>query len=141
MRFVDVGGSLEAARDERLTDSSPCLVLRQKGTSGPNFHLTRQVVLELLGLFHSGRGVRDEFVVFDVYADGWNCGSAALCLVWSEADVLTELRSKGYPLDRNDCHVAVFRGWPSDREFTLTWGKIVYRFASQGSGQDPGRSP
>jgi hypothetical protein len=39
-------GSLEAAWDGYCH-----VILRQKGTTGPNFHLPRSLVEELLGLF------------------------------------------------------------------------------------------
>lgn len=75
---------------------------------------------------------RDDFVLFEVSeGDRW-CGLAPLCLAWSEADVLLELRTRGYPLAEGDGHVAVFRGWPSDGEFTMAWGEVVFRFAARG---------
>jgi hypothetical protein len=148
MVYTDVGGSLEAA-----WDGQSHVVLRQRGSEGPSFHLSRQAVLELLGLFHERSAGRDDFVAFETYEDGRSCGPSALCLAWSEADVLVELRSKGYPLDSKDSHVAVFKGWPSDGEFTLTWGEVVFRFVARGSegytgherysrhDSSPGRSP
>jgi hypothetical protein len=134
MGYVDVGGSFEAA-----WDGQSCVVLREKGTTGPNFHLTRQAVLELLGLFHVRSSGRDDFVLFDVSEvedhRPRSCGRVALCLSWSEIDILVELRSRGYPLDKKDGRVAVFRGWPSDREFTLVWGGTTYKFVAQGHEQ------
>lgn len=46
LRFTDLGGAFEAA-----FDGYSCVVLRQKGPQGPNFHLTYNLVKELLGLF------------------------------------------------------------------------------------------
>jgi hypothetical protein len=134
VRFADVGGSLEAAWDGQSR-----VVLRQRGVEGSSFHLTRQVVLELLGLFHEGRGGRDDFVVFETYEGDRHCGPSALCMAWSESDVLVELRSKGYPLDKKDGHTAIFRGWPSDKEFTLAWGEVVFRFVARGRERLSGR--
>lgn len=71
---------------------------------------------------------RDDFVLFDVHEGDRCCGKVALCMAWSEHDILTELRSTNYPLDRKSGHIAVFRGWPSDKEFTLTWGDVVFKF-------------
>jgi hypothetical protein len=126
VKYVVVGGSFEAG-----WDGQSCVVLRQRNTTGPNFHLTRKVVLELLGQFppRGGRGGRDELVVFEVFNGRWHCGSVSLRSSWSEGDVLTELRRKGYPLDESDGHVAVFKSWPTDREFTMAWGEAVFRFA------------
>ena len=45
-KFTDVGGTLEAA-----WDGISRVVLRQKFTKGPNFHLTRELVEKLLELF------------------------------------------------------------------------------------------
>jgi hypothetical protein len=128
VRYVDVGGSLEA-----VFDGVNRVSVRQKGTGGPNFNLTRRCVLDLLGLFPPVGGCRDELVVFEVFEGDRFCGVAALCLAWSEGCVLTELRSKGYPIDRGGVHVASFRGWPSDREFAITWGEAVFRFAVRSS--------
>lgn len=126
MTFVDVGGSVEAC-----FDGVNRVLVRQKGTEGPNFHLTRRCLLDLLSLFPPSGKRLDEFVVFEVYEGDRNCGSAALCLSWSEADVLTEFRSKEFPLAREDGHVAIFKGWPSDRRFTLEWGETVFRFVAR----------
>lgn len=46
IRFTDLTGSLEAA-----FDGYSRVIIRQKGTIGPNFHLTRSLVEELLFLF------------------------------------------------------------------------------------------
>ena len=46
VKFVDVGGSFEAA-----WDCHNMVVVRQKFTNGPNFHLTRELVTKLLELF------------------------------------------------------------------------------------------
>lgn len=48
VRFTDLTGSLEAA-----WDGYSYVILREKGTQGPNFHLSRNLVEELLGLFPS----------------------------------------------------------------------------------------
>lgn len=71
---------------------------------------------------------QDEFVVFDVRENNRLCGTVAINLSWSENDVLVELRSRKYPLDRlvlsiilrNSDHIAVFRDWPSTEKFTIT---------------------
>jgi hypothetical protein len=46
VKFVDVGGIFEAA-----WDGQSVVVVRQKFTTGPNFHLTRDSVAKLLELF------------------------------------------------------------------------------------------
>lgn len=46
LRFTDLGGSFEGA-----FDGYSCVVVREKGTAGPNFHLSRGLVVELLSLF------------------------------------------------------------------------------------------
>lgn len=45
VKFVDVGGIFEAAWDGYR------VVVRQKFTQVPNFHLTRELVVKLLELF------------------------------------------------------------------------------------------
>ena len=50
MKYEDVGGSFEAGYD-----GQSCVVLRLKDSTGLNYHLTRQVVHELLGLFPAER--------------------------------------------------------------------------------------
>lgn len=46
LRYIDLGGSFEAA-----FDGYSLVILREKGTQGPNFHLTLGLVKDLLGLF------------------------------------------------------------------------------------------
>ena len=53
LKFTDLTGSLEAA-----WDGCYHVILREKGTTGPNFHLTRSLVEELLVLFPSSSGCR-----------------------------------------------------------------------------------
>ena len=53
LKFVDVGGAFEAAFVRGL------VVLRQKGTQGPNFNFGRDLIEKLLALFpdRSRKGV------------------------------------------------------------------------------------
>jgi hypothetical protein len=130
VRYVDVGGSFEA-----VFDGVNRVSVRQKGTGGPTFNLTRRCVLDLLGLFPPVGSCRDELVVFEVFEGDKCCGSVALCLLWSGNDVLTELRSKGYPLDGEDGCMAEFTRWPPrDGEFSLKWGGTAFRFRARGCG-------
>lgn len=46
VRFIDLTGSFEVA-----FDGYSRVIIRQKGPEGPNFHLPRSLVEELLSLF------------------------------------------------------------------------------------------
>lgn len=123
MKYVEVGDTLEAR-----WDGGSHVLVRRYGEEGYCIQLTRGTVLKLLGLFHEGGARLDSFALFDVFNGVRSWGRVALSLEWSAGDVVRDLSCRGFPFDASD-REAVLSGWPSDKEFTLTWGEVVYSFA------------
>lgn len=57
MKFIDVGGSFEA-----VFDGVGSVILRTKGSQGPNFHLSRDLTYRLLQLFPGEKKTRPRVV-------------------------------------------------------------------------------
>jgi hypothetical protein len=114
VEFTKVGSSFEAAYD-----GYSCVILREGSTQGPNFHLTRGLVEELLNLFPPSPKSRTMtsgmlpkgFSMFRAFLNGTEIGNSVLHGEWDGEAVLQQLLVDGCPFGVGDPRIV---GWPSD---------------------------